>query len=173
MHGRAPRRGDRKLAGGKREAEKSSVGILAPLRGAWSLDILSMYGTGQSEVTSRISYFVLDRVTRMKREYRRRKGIVPSLAKEGWLRPVRKYREASLAGRRRGGSFKVPINRRLNEPPRPLHERWLRAIFLDVASTPPLPRRGLSHSLYRWQMSKLQGLRPRLHSVAAPRLKAL
>ena len=146
-----------------------------------------MCGTGQSEVTSRISYFVLDRVTRMKREYRRRKGIVPSLAKEGWLRPVRKYREASLAGRRRGGSFKVPINRRLNEPPRPLHERWLRAIFLGVASTPPLPRRGLSHSLYRWQMSKLQatgeargnnidrtsghGLRPWLQSCAAPRLR--
>ena len=35
---------------------------------------------------------------------------VPSLGKEGWLRPVIKRREASLAGRRRGGSFNLRID---------------------------------------------------------------
>jgi hypothetical protein len=35
------------------------------------------------------------------------------------------------------------INCGLNEPPRPLHQRWLRDIFIDVAATPPFPRRGL------------------------------
>jgi hypothetical protein len=33
--------------------------------------------------------------------------------------------------------------RMLNQPPRPLLTRLLRDIFLDVAATPPLPRRGL------------------------------
>src|SRR5215813_14174874 len=43
-----------------------------------------------------------------------------------------------------GGRFVEATDYRyLNEPPRPLHQRWLRGIFLDVASTPPLPRRGL------------------------------
>jgi hypothetical protein len=35
---------------------------------------------------------------------------VPSLGKEGWMRPVIKRREASLAGRRRGGSFHLRID---------------------------------------------------------------
>src|SRR5207249_4320818 len=37
------------------------------------------------------------------------KAEVPSLDKEGWVRPLRKCQEASFSGRRRGSSFKPPI----------------------------------------------------------------
>src|SRR5437867_12097184 len=52
-----------------------------------------------------------------------------------------KCREATLAGRRRGGSFnrRIDSNGSLNEPPRPRQTKCLRAIFLDGAATPPLP----------------------------------
>src|SRR5437867_7580257 len=70
---------------------------------------------------------------------------VPSLEKEGWLRPLIKCREATLAGRRRGGSSNLRTDSigGLNEPPRPRQTRSLRVIFLDGAATPPSPRRGL------------------------------
>src|SRR6266566_3001837 len=42
---------------------------------------------------------------------------LPSLAKEGWLRPLTKKRRSLLSGRRRGGSFQPPVYRKLNEPP--------------------------------------------------------
>src|SRR6266699_4577711 len=76
-----------------------------------------------------------------------------SLAKEAWLRPLRKRCEASLAGAARSVS---PIGRntkngvvrsatdyrKLNEPLRPrlLKERGR---LFDGAATPPLPRRGV------------------------------
>src|SRR5262249_27079601 len=80
---------------------------------------------------------------------------LPSLDKEGWLRPLIKRRAASLTGAD-GVVGAISDYRLLNEPlldgcalsglraspARPLHKRWLRTIFLDVAATPPYPRRG-------------------------------
>src|SRR5437867_274324 len=67
---------------------------------------------------------------------------LPSSAEEGWLRGLREYREATLA--RADGV--VLVNNRTDSldqhhPVRSV-QRWLRDIFLDVASTPPLLRRG-------------------------------
>ncbi len=84
------------------------------------------------------------------------KAEVPSLDKEGWLRPLRKCREASLAGadghersecepdRAKQGRM-VGSSHRLSElerttPAAPPKER---DHLLDGAATPPLPRRGL------------------------------
>src|SRR5437867_9171508 len=66
---------------------------------------------------------------------------LPSLAKEGWLRPLRKSGEASLAG---ADGWFVPVTdyRKLNEPPRPRFSKE-RGHLLDGAATPPLPRRGV------------------------------
>src|SRR5437867_2940581 len=76
------------------------------------------------------------------------KAEVPSLDKEGWLRPLRKCREASLAG----ADGVVGSSHRLSEverttPSAPAKER---DHLLDGASTPPLPRRGgrLFHRLF-------------------------
>src|SRR5262245_60334589 len=68
---------------------------------------------------------------------------IPRLGQGGVAARSRKFREATLASRRRGGSFNYRLIGGLNEPPRPLHQRRLRGIFLDVASTPPWPRRGM------------------------------
>src|SRR6266516_4793939 len=70
----------------------------------------------------------------------------PSLAKEGWLRPSMKCREATLAGRRRGGSFKLPLEsiRGLNEPPRP---RLLKERGYFLMARPPLLCQGGDFSL--------------------------
>ena len=54
----------------------------------------------------------------------------PALVKAGWLRPSNKCREATLAGRRRGGWFNLRI-------PRHASQRCLRRYLLDGASTPP------------------------------------
>src|SRR6266567_1433991 len=59
----------------------------------WSLDILSRAFFNGPELTSRISHFAPDQLTQATGESK-----LPSLAKEGWLRPLRKRREASLAG---------------------------------------------------------------------------
>src|SRR5437667_10206941 len=69
------------------------------------------------------------------------KAEVPSLHKEGWLRPLRKCRGASLAGADGG----VGSSHRLSEverttPAAPSKE-WDH--LLDGTATPPLPRRGL------------------------------
>src|SRR5881409_1164472 len=57
----------------------------------------------------------------------------------------RRARSASAIARSlKKGWFKPPIIGRLNQPPRPLPIRMLRDIFLEVASTPPYPRRGIS-----------------------------
>ncbi len=69
------------------------------------------------------------------------KAEVPSLDKEGWLRPLRKCREASLAG----ADGVVGSSHRLSEverttPAAPAKER---DHLLDDAATPPLPRRGV------------------------------
>src|SRR5437773_7229789 len=69
------------------------------------------------------------------------KAEVPSLAKEGWLRPLRKCRGASLAG----ADGVVGSSHRLSEverttPAAPSKE-WDH--LLDGTATPPLPRRGL------------------------------
>src|SRR5437870_6487737 len=64
-----------------------------------------------------------------------------SLAKEGWLRPLRKSGEASLAGAD-GVVRSSTDDWKLNEPPRPRQSKE-RDHLLDGASTPPLPRRGV------------------------------
>src|SRR5213596_725727 len=69
------------------------------------------------------------------------KAEVPSLDKEGWLRPLRKCREASLAG----ADGVVGSSHRLSEverttPSAPPKER---DHLFDGAATPPLPRRGV------------------------------
>ena len=67
-------------------------------------------------------------------------------AKEGWLRPLRKSGEASLAGAD-GVVRSSTDDWKLNEPPRPRQSKE-RDHLLDGASTPPLPRRGvLTHLL--------------------------
>jgi hypothetical protein len=64
---------------------------------------------------------------------------LPALAKAGWLR--HKQMPRSLLERAQTGrfvqEFRSDLRGEWNEPPRPLHERRLRDIFLDVASTPP------------------------------------
>ena len=64
-----------------------------------------------------------------------------------WLRrggcAINQISRSLLSRRRRGGSFKPSNHRKLNQPPRPLHQRRLRGIFITVASTPPWPRRGV------------------------------
>src|SRR5438876_11328937 len=84
------------------------------------------------------------------------KGEVPSLDKEGWLLPLRKCREASLAGadghersecepdRAKQGRM-VGSSHRLSEVERttPAALSKERDHLLDGAATPPLPRRGL------------------------------
>ena len=81
------------------------------------------------------------------------KAEVPSLDMEGWLRPLRKWREASLAGT----DGVVGSSRRLSEVERTTPFLMFRPTgltlraapskerdhLLDGAATPPLPRRGL------------------------------
>src|SRR5256712_11410938 len=69
------------------------------------------------------------------------KAEVPSLDKEGWLRPLRKCREASFAG----ADGVVGSSHRLSEVERttPAAPPKERDHLLDGAATPPLPRRGL------------------------------
>src|SRR5439155_14286217 len=71
---------------------------------------------------------------------------LPSLAKEGWLRPLRKSREASLAG----ADGVVRSSHRLSEVERTTPAALFkgRGHLLDGAATPPLPRRGVR--LYPW-----------------------
>src|SRR5881396_4362477 len=66
---------------------------------------------------------------------------LPSLAKEGWLRPLRKSGEASLAGAD-GVVRSRDLFSNLNQPPRPRPSKE-RGHLLDGAATPPLPRRGV------------------------------
>src|SRR2546428_11711983 len=64
-----------------------------------------------------------------------------SLAKEGWLRPLKKCREATLAGA--DGvvcSREIVLEFERTTPSAPFKGT---GIFLDGASTPPLPRRGV------------------------------
>jgi len=68
---------------------------------------------------------------------------IPRLGQGGVAARSRKFREATLASRRRGGLFNYRLIGGLNKPPRPLHQRRLRGIILDVPSTPPWPRRGI------------------------------
>src|SRR5437879_2661816 len=66
---------------------------------------------------------------------------VPSLDKEGWLRPLRKCREASLAGADGvvGSSHRLSEVERTTQAAPPKERDHL----LDGAASPPLPRRGL------------------------------
>src|SRR5919108_6129655 len=66
---------------------------------------------------------------------------LPSLAKEGWLRPSTKCREASLAGADGvvGSSHRLSVVEQTT-PAAPSKER---GHSLDGASTPPWPRRGV------------------------------
>src|SRR5437867_12083200 len=70
-----------------------------------------------------------------------REGELPSLAKEGWLRPLRKSGEASLAG----ADGVVRSSHRLSEVERTTRPRFAkeRGHLIDGAATPPLPRRGV------------------------------
>ncbi len=69
------------------------------------------------------------------------KAEVPSLDKEGWLRPLRKCREASLPGADGvvGSSHRLSEVERTTPAPPPKERDHL----LDGAASPPLPRRGL------------------------------
>src|SRR5881296_635289 len=73
------------------------------------------------------------------------KAEVPSLDKEGWLRPLRECREASLAGADGvvGSSHRLSVVERTT-PAAPSKER---DHFLDGAATPPFPRRGVFAAL--------------------------
>jgi hypothetical protein len=72
------------------------------------------------------------------------RGLASSrLGQGGVAAPIKKCREATVAGADGAVRSSHRFNRKLNEPPRPLHTMRLRVIFLDVASTPPWPRRGL------------------------------
>src|SRR5438874_9727406 len=66
------------------------------------------------------------------------KAEVPSLDMEGWLRPLRKWREASLAGT----DGVVGSSHRLSEVERttPAAPPKERDHLLDGAASPPLPR---------------------------------
>src|SRR5438552_9012028 len=66
------------------------------------------------------------------------KAEVPALDKEGWLRPLRKCREASLAGADGvvGSSHRLSVVERTTPAPPPKERDHL----LDGAATPPLPR---------------------------------
>src|SRR5207244_11889563 len=68
----------------------------------------------------------------------------PSLAKEGWLRPLRKCCAASLAGADGvvGSSHRLSVVEQTT-PAAPSKEG---AHFLDGAATPPWPRRGVSRA---------------------------
>src|SRR5688572_11533659 len=73
---------------------------------------------------------------------------------------IKQISRSDLSSRRRGGWFKPPIIGSLNQPPRPLPERWLRDILLEVASTPPSLFRGISPSSRcgpSWATALLQG----------------
>src|SRR5213593_3283780 len=97
------------------------------------------------------------------------KAEVPSLDKEGWLRPLRKCREASLAGadghersecepdRAKQGRM-VGSSHRLSEVERttPAAPPKERDHLLDGAATPPLPRRGLRLSRRLSQNARVQ-----------------
>src|SRR5205814_6987491 len=92
------------------------------------------------------------------------KAEVPSLHKEGWLRPLRKCRGASLAG----ADGVVGSSHRLSEverttPAAPSKE-WDH--LLDGAATPPLPRRGLRLSRRLSQTPVSSG--PLLGNAQAP-----
>src|SRR6266581_606261 len=66
------------------------------------------------------------------------------LAKEGWLRPLRKKRRSLLSGRRRGGSFQPPIiGSSTNHPVRAFQRNG--AIYL-MARPPLLCQGGEFHS---------------------------
>src|SRR5579883_1594742 len=79
-----------------------------------------------------------------------KKREIPLLSEEGWLSdqenvakpplPRRRARSASPIGRSSNSGEEIPEYVCGDSPPRPLHQMWLRAIFIDVASTPP--RRG-------------------------------
>src|SRR5438132_5043694 len=66
---------------------------------------------------------------------------LPSLAKEGWLRPLRKSGEASLAG----ADGVVRSSHPLSEVERTTPSALFKGTghLLDGAATPPLPRRGV------------------------------
>src|SRR6266571_3622908 len=67
---------------------------------------------------------------------------MPLLCQGGVAAPIKKKRRSLLSGRRRGGSFQLPIYGKLNEPPRPRFSKE-RGHLVDGAATPPLPRRGV------------------------------
>src|SRR6058998_1277339 len=96
-------------------------------------------------------------------------GELPSLDKEGWLRPFRKCCEASLAGAdghersecepdRAKQERMVGSSHRLSEVERttPAAPPKERDHLLDGAATPPLPRRGLRLSRGLSQNARVQ-----------------
>src|SRR5919197_3259542 len=121
----------------------------------------------KSELMSPILHFARSIVTQTKREYCQGRPKLPSLAKEGCLRPVRKCREATLAAqtgaeRKRDSAqhqaWLVPATDywKLHEPPRPRLSKE-RGYLLDGAATPPWPRRGAAaFSTHTPKMAKLQ-----------------
>jgi len=94
-------------------------------------------GEGSSEVPG-------NRKGETKGETSREKRI-PLLGKGGVAAPIKKMLRSYRSGRRRGGSFKE-LSWSLNQPPRPRPLKVPSGYFLDGASSPPLPRRGISAS---------------------------
>jgi hypothetical protein len=76
----------------------------------------------------------------------RKESEIPLLGKGGVAAPTKKLPRSDLSGRRRGGSFNLHDNF-LNEPPRPRPSKEPAENFIDGASTPPPPRRGILSSL--------------------------
>src|SRR5437016_14540382 len=90
------------------------------------------------------------------------KAEVPSLDKEGWLRPLRKCREASLPGADGvvGSSHRLSEVERTTPAPPPKERDHL----LDGAASPPLPRRGLRLSRRLSQTPDYNSQTPRLRA---------
>src|SRR5438046_1063125 len=92
---------------------------------------------------------------------------LPSLAKEGWLRPLRKSGEASLAG----ADGVVRSSHRLSEVERttPAAPFKGRGHLFDGAATPPLPRRGVRFShRFSPMCSSAESLQDFLRALFAP-----
>src|SRR5438067_13183859 len=100
---------------------------------------------------------------------------IPLLTEEGWLRHQEKAGEAHLSAADGVVAHNIMFqnafrNLSCERPPRPLHQRWLRAIFL-MSRPPLLTEEGNTQSKLSSIHSHL--LRPWLHSNAAPRLSLL
>src|SRR5438552_13988915 len=87
----------------------------------------------------------------LRKELRERQ--TPLLGKGGVAAPINKISRSSLSGAQTGWLVQATDYRKLNEPPRPRVSKE-RGHFLDRASTPPLPRRGVSLPIHPLQSTR-------------------